>query len=89
MAPVEAMSQGVIPVLPENSGLAELVVNGKDGFTARNDDEFIKYIIHVLKMSNEDLLSISRRAYRKAWYFNPDRFAHEVSNYLKIVARRH
>lgn len=87
MAPVEAMSQGLIPILPERSGLAELITPGRDGFTARDDDEFIKYIVKLLKMSKDELIEMRKFAYRRAWYFNPDRFAKEVLNYLKIIAR--
>lgn len=87
MAPVEAMSQGAIPILPEKSGLAELVTNSRDGFIASNDYEFINYIIKVLKMPKEDLIDMRKFAYRRAWYFNPDRFTKEVVHYLRIISK--
>uniref|UniRef100_A0A7C2VB78 Glycosyltransferase n=1 Tax=Ignisphaera aggregans TaxID=334771 RepID=A0A7C2VB78_9CREN len=87
MAPVEAMSQGAIPLLPENSGIAELVTHGRDGYVASNDGEFINYIIKLLKTPEQELAEVRRFAYRRAWYFNPDRFAKEVIHYLKIISR--
>ncbi len=87
MAPVEAMSQGAIPILPEKSGLAELVTNSRDGFTASNDYEFVNYTIKVLRMPKEDLINMRKFAYRRAWYFNPDRFAKEVIHYLRIISK--
>ncbi|MEM2158177.1 MAG: glycosyltransferase family 4 protein [Sulfolobales archaeon] len=88
MAPVEAMSQGAIPILPEQSGLAEIVTNGRDGFVAANDDEFLKYILKPLRMPKKELCEIKRFAYRRAWYFNPDRLAKEVLHYLRIISKR-
>ncbi len=88
MAPVEAMSQGAIPILPERSGLAELVTNGRDGFIASNDDEFLKYALKVLRMPKNELMEMRKFAYRRAWYFNPDRFTKEVVHYLRIISKR-
>jgi glycosyltransferase involved in cell wall biosynthesis len=88
MAPVEAMSQGAIPILPEQSGLAELVTNGRDGYIARNDEEFIKYLIKLMKTPNQELINMRNFAYRRAWYFNPDRLAKEVLHYLKIISKK-
>ncbi|MEM1709792.1 MAG: glycosyltransferase, partial [Sulfolobales archaeon] len=88
MAPVEAMSQGAIPILPERSGLAEVVTSGRDGFVANNDDDLLKYVMSVLKMPKNELTEIRKFAYRRAWYFNPDRFAKEVIHYLKIISKK-
>ncbi len=85
MAPVEAMSQGTIPIIPEQSGLAEIVTHGRSGFTYRTDDEALSYIIKTLTMPKKELVEMRKLAYRKAWYFNPDRFAREVFNYLKML----
>ncbi|MEM4520037.1 MAG: hypothetical protein QXD94_06340, partial [Sulfolobales archaeon] len=80
--------QGAIPILPEQSGLAEIVTNGRDGFVAANDDEFLKYILKTLRMPKKELCEIKRFAYRRAWYFNPDRLAKEVLHYLRIISKR-
>jgi len=85
MAPVEAMSQGAIPVLPKLSGLAELITQGRDGFAYENDEEAAKYIVKILSMPHEEVVKIRTAAYMKAWYFNPDRFAKQILNYLKIL----
>ncbi len=84
MAPVEAMSQGTVPVLPLKSGLAELLTHGWDGFTYLNDEELLKYVLKVLKMRGSEYLEMRKRAYRKSLYFTPDRFASDLRNYLGI-----
>ncbi len=86
MAPVEAMSQGVIPIIPRDSGLAELVTHGKDGFTYENDRQMLEYILHVLQMDNDELIKMSRRAIRTSYYFTPARFAKEIYYHLKVIA---
>jgi len=88
MAPVEAMSQGVIPVLPADSGLAELISHGRDGFLAHNDEECILYALKILKMGAKESHDMRKLAYRKSWYFNPDRFARETLAYLLLVSKR-
>jgi len=85
MAPVEAMSQGAIPILPRRSGLAELITQGRNGFTFENDDEVAIYVNKLLQAPKEEIVTIRKYAYRSAWYFNPDRFAKEVLNYLKLL----
>jgi len=85
MAPVEAMSQGVIPVIPLKSGLAELLTHEWNGYMYATDDEAINYIIKVLRMQREEYFKMRKRAYRKALYFNPDRFASDIIGYLGLV----
>ncbi len=80
MAPVEAMSQAVIPVIPRRSGLAELVSDGFDGFTYAADEEAVAKVVRILKAG--DLPNIRRRCYLKAQYFNPRRFAQEIVSYI-------
>ncbi len=86
MAPVEAMSQGVIPVIPRDSGLAELVTHGKDGFVYENDRQLVEYVLHVLKMDDNELAKLRRRAIRTSYYFTPSRFAKEVYYHVKVIA---
>ncbi len=85
MAPVEAMSQGAIPILPRKSGLAELITQGRNGFTFESDDEVTIYVNKLLQAPKEEIVAMRKYAYRSAWYFNPDRFAKEVLNYLKLL----
>lgn len=87
LVPVEAASQGAIPIVPEKSGIAELVSHGRDGFIASNDEEFIRYLLKLLAASKEELQRMRRFARRKAWYFNPDRFAKEVLASLRIITK--
>ncbi|RLF22970.1 MAG: hypothetical protein DRN15_07505 [Thermoprotei archaeon] len=85
MAPVEAMSQGAIPILPMKSGLAELLTHGWNGYMYQQDSEIADYILRVLRMSRKDYLSMKKMVYRKALYFNPDRFASDVVGYLSLL----
>ncbi len=85
MAPVEAMAQGAVPVLPEKSGLAELITPGVEGYAARTDEDFIKLTIKLLKMSEEEILKMRMWSYRKAWHFNPGRFCREMIAVLKTL----
>ncbi len=86
MAPVEAMSQAVIPVIPEKSGLAELVSDGFDGFTYTTDEEAVAKVIRILK--SDGLPQVRRRCYLKAQYFNPRRFAQEMLSYLRFPEKQ-
>ncbi len=88
MAPVEAMSQGVIPILPAESGLAELISHGRDGYLASTDQECVAYMLKILKMDNAEASEMRKLAYRKSWYFNPDRLAKEILAYLSLVVKR-
>ena len=85
MAPVEAMSQGAVPVLPKLSGLAELITQGRDGFTYETDKEAAEYTVKILSLPPEEIVKMRTAAYMKAWYFNPDRFAKQILNYLRIL----
>ncbi len=83
MAPVEAMSQATIPIVPRKSGLGELISDGIDGYTYVTDDEMLEKIIEVLKTNNKGKIMIMRRkCYYKAQYFNPRRFAQEIVSYI-------
>jgi len=88
MAPVEAMSQGAIPILPKKSGLAELITQGRNGFVYDTDEEMVQYMLKLLQAPKEEIVTIRKYAYRSAWYFNPDRFSKEVLNYLKLLVEK-
>ncbi|NPA23222.1 MAG: glycosyltransferase family 4 protein [Crenarchaeota archaeon] len=88
MAPVEAMSQGAIPVIPRDSGLAELVTHGKDGFAYENDRQLLEYMLHLLQMDDDELVKMRRRAVRTSYYFTPARFAKEIYYHLKVIASK-
>ncbi len=85
MAPVEAMSQGAIPIVPRQSGLAELITQGRNGFTFESDEEIAQFINKVLSMSKDEVSRVRKYCIRTAWYFNPDRFAKEVLSYLRLL----
>ncbi len=86
MAPVEAMTQATIPILPRQSGLAELITHGKNGFLFDNDDEVVEYVIRILNMEKSKLVELRKYALRTSWYFTPERFARQILYYLKLVA---
>ncbi len=85
MAPVEAMSQGAVPILPKKSGLAELITHGVHGYAYTSDDECLQYILKALKMPWNEFRILRRNAYVRALYFNPDRFAKDVYGYLSLI----
>ncbi len=87
MAPVEAMSQGLIPVVPRRSGLAELIINGFNGYSYLSDDEALELIIKVLKMSDDEYERIARNAWRTSWNFTPANFTLGVINYLSLLTQ--
>jgi len=83
MAPVEAMSQATVPIIPKKSGLAELISDGIDGFTYTTDNEALEKIIKILKISDSEYIGkIRKRCYYKAQYFNPRRFTQEILSYI-------
>ena len=85
MAPVEAMTQGTIPIIPRKTGLAEVIVEGKNGYLFDTDEEMAEKLVRVLQGGGEEA---SRRARITAYYFTPSRFAVEVLGYLKLIAER-
>jgi len=85
MAPVEAMTQGAIPVLPRKSGLAELLTHGYNGYSYVSDEELVTYVIKVLRMARDEYLELRRRAHVKSLYFTPERFASDVEGYLGLI----
>ena len=85
MAPVEAMSQGTVPILPSKSGLAELLTHGVSGFKYEDDNELVTYILEVLKMPRDEYLKLKKNAYYKSLYFTPERFVNDILGYLNLV----
>lgn len=88
MAPVEAMTQGTVPVIPGRSGLAELVRPGRTGFLLPSDDPRVVagVLERVLSMEDREYAEVSLAAYRASLYFTPHRFASQVLHYTGIVA---
>ena len=84
MAPVEAMTQGAIPILPLKSGLAELLTHGWNGYVYGDDSELVNYIVRVLEMPRKEYLEMRRRVYRKSLYFTPERFVSDIIGYLGV-----
>ena len=85
MAPLEAMSQGAVPVVPRQSGFAEVIKHGISGYTYESDEECIKYVIDLLKKSKSSYYKMRRRSYIRSLLFMPDRFAAELEGYLRIL----
>ena len=85
MAPLEAMSQGVVPVVPRQSGFAEVIKHGICGYTYESDEECIRYAIDLLKKSKSSYYKMRRRSYIRSLLFMPDRFAAELEGYLRIL----
>jgi len=87
MAPLEAMSQGAVPVVPRQSGFAEVVKHCISGYTYGSDEECCSYVVDLLKRGRNSFYKVRRRAYVRSLFFMPDRFASEVEGYLRILVR--
>lgn len=86
MAPVEAMTQGTIPIIPRQSGLAEVVVEEKNGLLFENEQEATEKILKVLSIDPKEGDRISEEARISSYYFTPTRFARQVLEYLKLIS---
>ena len=85
MAPVEAMSQGVVPVIHGESGLAEVTTHMVDSIHAWSDEEFLKAMKALLTMPEADRVRMGRRAVEASKRFNPDTFARDVLGHLALA----
>ena len=86
MAPVEAMTQGTIPIIPRQTGLAEVVVEEKNGLLFENEQEAAEKILKVLSIDPKEGDRISEEARISSYYFTPTRFARQVLEYLKLIS---
>ncbi len=87
MSPVEAMSQAAVPVIPRRSGLAELVVDGFNGFLLEEAsiDEVAAVLERLLGRGVEGLWPVAVRARRTSLFFHPDRFALQVLSHAGLA----
>jgi len=88
MAPVEAMTQGVVPVIHSDSGLAEVTTHMVDAVHASSDEEFLKALKSLLTMPEVDRVRIARRGVETAKRFNPDSFTRRVLGHLAVARAR-
>ncbi len=80
---VEAMSHGVVPVVFGAGGQAEIVTNGQDGFTWKNEAELLKYTLMLLtNMALQERMAYS--AFDSALQFTKDTFCERLHEILEI-----
>ena len=87
MSPVEAMSQATVPVVPRQSGVSELIINGLNGFLLGDDNpsSVAKLLEDLLAKGVEGLWNTAVRARRTSMFFHPDRYALQVLSHLKLA----
>lgn len=79
---VEAMANGLVPVVINAGGQKEIVDDNKNGFVWKNENQLVKKTLNLIEDSN--LLSkLSVNAIRKAYEFSSDQFC----NNLKQIFR--
>lgn len=71
---VEAMSAGLIPIVPEESGASEIVPD----FSYRD----LEGALNLVKSFINPPISLRREMQKKAWSFNSNRFRAELVEYL-------
>jgi len=85
MAPVEAMTQYTVPLIPRRTGLAEVIVDGRNGYLFDTDEEMVEKLTHILS-SPKAGEEVAKRARTTSYYFTPARFASETLGYLRLIA---
>lgn len=79
---VEAMVNGVVPVVINAGGQKEILENEKNGYLWNTQEELIRLTQNVIK--NDDLLiSLSRNAIKRAKEFSTDRFCAKLDEIFK------
>ena len=74
---VEAMLNGLVPVVINAGGQKEIVLDGKDGFLFENEKELIDRTTELIK-DNTQLEKIAKKAKEKAEEFSTDRFCQKL-----------
>ncbi|AIQ14750.1 hypothetical protein PDUR_24885 [Paenibacillus durus] len=72
---VEAMSNGVVPIVINKGGQTEIVNHEKDGYLWNTREELLSYTLQLMK-DPEQMLSLANNAIERAEYFS-------VENYYK------
>lgn len=79
---IEAMSHGVVPVVFAAGGQAEIVTNGRNGFTWKNEAELLKYTQTLLtNMAMQEMMAYS--AFDSALDFTKDTFCERLHEILE------
>lgn len=69
--------------------LDNVIDNGINGFTYRNKEEFIKYIIKILNM-NGDYAKLKNNAFKSSLRFSKEKFGKDMEKvYLDYINKFH
>ncbi len=81
---VEAMALGRIVIASDNKGNSDLIINGKNGFLFRNNDEkdLSEKINKILVMKDYELIKIKKEAKKTASQFSWDKIIDKI---LKVI----
>ena len=82
IATIEAMAEGVIPILTDENGVSRFIVNGENGFVySYGDDESLRKYLLELKIDFQLRKKLSQNA---ATIYNQFRWDEISKNYLEI-----
>lgn len=78
---VEAMANGLVPVVINAGGQKEIVQNSQDGFLFDNERELLDHTIELIK-DETLLMKLAKKAQVKAEEFSTDRFCERLDSIL-------
>lgn len=83
---LEAMARGCIVIASQNEGMDGIISHGENGFlcNAGDSEELQKILLHIQKLSNQELSLISSSAIATAEQMNDKKMAIEYINFFKI-----
>lgn len=79
---VEAMANGLVPVVINAGGQKEIIDNNKNGFLWDTEKELIKYTLDLIQDENQ-LNKLSQNAINKAHTFSTDEFCKSLEQIFK------
>lgn len=79
IAIVEAMSNGVIPILTKKGGFKEIVEDEKSGFFWESVDRLVDLTLKLRKRPLED---IRQRAYQRSLFFSKEKFYERIGKII-------
>ncbi|MEK7082695.1 MAG: glycosyltransferase family 4 protein, partial [Patescibacteria group bacterium] len=81
---VEAMALGRIVIASDNKGNSDLIINGKNGFLFRNNDEkdLSEKINKILVMKDNELIKIKKEAKKTAEQFSWNKIINKIEKLI-------
>ncbi len=79
---VEAMINGLVPIVMNAGGQKEIVTEAQDGFLFNNEEELISKTLSLIK-DEDEFKKLSQNACLKAEQFSTDRFCEQLDEIFK------